>query len=346
MGDFYLESPPLRTRSEALAIQQLAVEEGLDARVVRRYAHGAGWEYVVVVEDLEREAAEQAAESLAAQGGRGITVYRREGAEGTRVGGVDTESKGPAGLDPTEPALAVELGAELPTASTILERAVRALGGREGGISAVAASDFLRFSYERTLTYEGVELVAHHLLLRSPTGLRLEVHGKEGVRDSISVVGPGGAWVEADGAVVERDAERVAEVLDAFGPEQLLAYPLEFARLVDTEPAYRLLRTQGLEPFEGSDCWRLEYTGPEVDGTMTLMVDGSSWQVASVGFTTDSGKVRYLFSDYRELDTGLVTPFHVALERNGALVESLTVEELSLPSELPDELFARASEGP
>ncbi len=337
----------MSTRSEALAIQQLALDEGMHARVVRRYIHGVGWEYVVVVEELaDRESAEKAAEVLAEKGGRGITVYRREGTEGRRVGGVGTPGTGPGGLDPTAVAVTDSAAPELPSAATVLEQAVRALGGREGGLARLAAAENLRFSYERTVRHEDKKLVAKHLLLRTPDGIRLEVEGVQGVVSSISVVGPEGAWVEVEGKVTAREPERVLEVLEAFSPEELLAYPLEFARLVDTEPAYGLLRTMGQERLGDVQCWRLEYTGPEVGGTMTLLVEDVSWRIASVGFTTDGGHVRYLFADYRELDTGLVAPFDVALERDGERVETLAVQELSLPAELSGDLFTGTSPGP
>ena len=153
-AEFYLESPPMTTRSEALGVQQLAIDEGLEARVVRRYAHGAGWEYVVVVEGLEsREAAEEHAESIAGKGGRGITVYRREGTDGVRVGDVESGAGAltDAGLDPTAPAIVAPDIGELPSADEVLQHAIRAVGGRTGGIDRVASNDHLRFSYERTV---------------------------------------------------------------------------------------------------------------------------------------------------------------------------------------------------
>lgn len=341
-AEFYLESPPMTTRSEALGVQQLAVDEGLDARVVRRYAHGAGWEYVVVVEGIEdREAAEASAKAMAAKGGRGITVYRREGVEGVRVGGAEqaTPTVTEGGLDPTAPAVAAVEDPTMPAAAEVLQRAVRAVGGREGGIVRVSAAPNLRFAYERKVVHEGQELRASHVLVRSPEGVRLDVVGAENVVTSTSVVGPGGAWVEVRGMTTDREQERVLEVLEGFGPEELLAYPLEFARLVETEPAYRLLRTTGSETVAGRVCWRLEYTGPEVGGSMVLLVDAETWHVARVGFTTDAGHVSYGFVDWREVDTGLVAPFDVSLERDGVQVERLVVSELSLPSELSETLF-------
>ena len=72
---------------------------------------------------------------------------------------------------------------------------------------------------------------------------------------------------------------------------------------------------------------------------MVLLVDAETWHIASVGFTTDAGRVRYGFADWRELDTGLVAPFDVRLERDGEVLETMTIIELSLPPELPGRVF-------
>ena len=83
---FYLESPPLGTRAEALELQEVSQQQGINARVVRRYEHGSGWEYLVVAEGYGgRTEAEQAAQLLAEGSGQGITVYEGERGSGRRL---------------------------------------------------------------------------------------------------------------------------------------------------------------------------------------------------------------------------------------------------------------------
>ena len=54
-GDFYLEGPTRTTRSEVVVMSRTANAEGYKARVVSRYNHGVGWEYLVRVEGYDEE---------------------------------------------------------------------------------------------------------------------------------------------------------------------------------------------------------------------------------------------------------------------------------------------------
>ena len=318
-GDLYLESPTQSTRAEAQELRRLAESEGLEARLVRRYASGTGWEYVVVVEDVaDQAAAEEAAARWAEAGGEGISIFLEEGDEGVLLQGGESEVVAPAVQESQTGSM---LDAEL-----VLRHAVRAVGGNQGGAAALSRAPALRFSYTRVVVSGDERIEARHELLRSADGERLSITSVEGAVDSVTLVHPEGAWVVAGDEPVERDLARTREVLAGFGPEELLAYPLEFATLVDGEPSYGLLRTA-----ESSDsAYVLGYGGPEVGGAMELEVDAESWHVRGVRYTTDAGEVDYAFTDWREIDTGLVVPFEVELRRDGVLVDRLIVEELSV----------------
>ncbi|HJN73660.1 MAG TPA: hypothetical protein QGF58_06965 [Myxococcota bacterium] len=319
-GELYLESPALDTRAAAQVLRRQAEGQDLEARVVRRYSSGVGWEYVVVVEGLpDQQVAEEAAALWAEAGGEGVSIFRREGDEGVLVSTSSAELE----LDIVDPARPEQ---DLLAAELVLRHAVRALGGQQGGRAALDRAPAIRFSYVRVVASEDGRIEAHHELLRSPDGERLRIEGVDGAVDSTTLVHPEGAWVVAGGEPVERDPERTREVLADFGPEELLAYPLEFAVLVESDPAYRLLRTASTD----GEVYVLEYGGPEVGGAMTVVLEAASWHVRSVSYSTDAGTVRYGFADWREIDTGLVLPFWMELHRDGVLVEGLVVEELSV----------------
>ena len=317
-AELILESQPLDTRAEAQALRRSAEEQGLEARLVRRYQSGSGWEYVVVVEGLEDEdAAQAAAEAWAAASEEGISIL------GGQEPAVVAE---PPAAEPTGPS------SDLPQAELVLRHAVRALGGVDGGRAALERAPAIRFAYVREVAAEGDRIEAHHELLRSADGQRLVVTSIDGAVDSATLVHPEGAWLVVSGETLEQDRERATDVLADFGPEQLLGYPLDFASLVAEEPAYGRLRTTA----ERDGAYLLEYGGPEVGGSMRLEVEALGWHPRSVSYATEAGEVRYHFADWRELDTGLVVPFEVELHRDGALVDRLVVDELSLMEALAE----------
>jgi len=326
-GNPSLESSTLDTRAEALDMRALAEAEGLDARIVRRYVSGSGWEYTVIVDDLDPDAAEVAASAWAEAAGEGITIFRRDGDDTPAV-------ELPAPTPAAEPHAAA--GADLLEAQVVLQHAVRALGGREGGRASLDRAPALRFEYVREVRSDDVLISAHHELLRSADGQRLRITGQEHAVDSTTLVHPEGAWVQVDGTATERDRDRAAEVVNDFGPEQLLAYPLDFVALVESEPGYRLLRTTS----DAGGVYVLEYGGPEVGGAMRLEIEGQAWHPVAVRHASEAGEVRYVFADWREIDTGLVLPFEVELHRDGVLVDRLTVADIAVLKELEDGALA------
>ena len=135
---FYLEAPPVDARVEAVALQEEARLLGLEARVTRRYRHGSGWEFVVVVEGFEeRPGAEDAARRLAEQTGQGIAVYR-------------LESSGKPSAPEAEP-VSPPSEASLPDAGDLLQRAARSLGGVQGGQVRLESASSLWVQYDRTV---------------------------------------------------------------------------------------------------------------------------------------------------------------------------------------------------
>ncbi|MCB9793348.1 MAG: hypothetical protein H6741_11565 [Alphaproteobacteria bacterium] len=324
--EFYLETPTVAARGELSALMDVAEEAGWSARVVRRYELGEGWTYALVVEDFDdAEAAQDAATRLAEIGGMGVAVYRREGRSGVRVSADWPEDQGPGGREP---------GA-LPPADEILLRAVRALGGREGGSARLAQSPAVRFNFEREVAGDAGPIRARHSYLRADKSLRLEIEILDGEgQSSLTVVGSEGAWVRTEAGVVARDPGRASELLEAFAPEQILNYPMRFASLVASDPAHDALRTVALREDLQRPCYQLE------DGEgLGVCVDSSTWHPVEVSLDSGAGLVRYHYRDWREIDTGLVMPFEVEMQRDGAVIERVRVTEISLLGEVEAALF-------
>jgi hypothetical protein len=332
---FYLESPPLGTRAEALELQEVAQTQGINARVVRRYEHGSGWEYLVVAEGYgDRGEAESAAKLLAEGSGQGITVYEGEGSEGRRLN-ARVEGWTGSSIDPGAVATAPPED-DLPSAEEVLARSVRALGGESGGAQRLQESPALRFRYSRELETPAGLVTAQHDLAWESGDLRLKIEHESGpgVHASMLVHGEE-AWVLTAEGVQVRDAARSREVLSDFGPLAVLDWPLSYAQQVLEDPAFRDLRVAGIEDFQGRPVYRLETSRDGTGERFSILVDVERYTVAKVGFRSDAGAVSYRFEDWRELDTGLVVPFFILLTRDGAQVEKVVVQELELLDALP-----------
>ena len=337
---FYLESPPLGTRAEALELQEVAQAQGISARVVRRYEHGSGWEYLVVAEGYgDRGEAENAAELLAQGSGQGITVYEGEGSGGRRLN-ARVEGWTGSSIDPGAVATPPPKD-NLPSAEEVLARSVRALGGESGGALRLQESPALRFRYQRELETPAGLVTAQHNLAWEQGDLRLKIDHQSGpgVQASMLVLGEQ-AWVLTDEGLQERDSARSREVLSDFGPLAVLEWPLSFARQVVEDPAFRDLKVSGTEQFQGRSVYRLETSREGSGERFSILVDVERYTVAKVGFRSNAGAVSYRFDDWRELDTGLVVPFFVLLTRDGVQVEKVVVQELELLDTLPGHFWS------
>jgi hypothetical protein len=75
-GDFVVETPPMKTRVEALRQLRAVVADGYNARLIKRYRHGVGFEFVVILPGFQTpEEAKASAESLSAVLGSSLGVY-------------------------------------------------------------------------------------------------------------------------------------------------------------------------------------------------------------------------------------------------------------------------------
>ena len=317
-----LETTPLDTRAQAIDVRDAALDAGHDARLVREYLPGQGWQYTVRLDGFDGATqAEEAATTLAESTGVTLVVLGE-------VAPVPVEP-------PAAAATVVEPGH--PKASVVLEQAVRAMGGRDGGAGTLAAAPGVRFVFERTVVHDGSELVAVHTFLRDPAASRLAIDGDAPVQPSITQIDADGTWLSVAGERTAQDGERTREVLSAFEPEQLMAFPLGFGQLVDSDPAWAELETVDVVG-EGTDRVFVLQAGSDASG-LEVRISEADWRVLEVLVRSDSGTSRHAFSDWRELDTGLVVPFAVEHTRDGQMVSRLQVRELALVDAHPEGSF-------
>lgn len=335
---FYLETAPSKQKSELSEADALARSAELNTRVVRRFVSGQGWCYLLIAEGYESEVtAGVDAAKLANLSHLDVTLYRQEGKAAVPV---RTAPGSPRILAPGPDATAQD--GDDPV-KKIMERVSEALGGAEGGVSAVHKAQSLRFEYVREVPHQGQPIVAEHVYLRDGARVRLDVVVKGGpASSSTTVIDGAAASVLIDGKVSPRDAERTREVTAEYSPEGLLSYPLRFVSLMDSDPSHVALQLVGEERVDGEPCVILE-SKPEGEGSavpgLRLAVSSKDWRPRQVIFTTSAGVLLYRYSDWSEVSPGVVVPMRVEVTREGALVERLEVRSMTLPATIAPDSF-------
>lgn len=351
---FYVEGHPHRSaeaaESELRALE--AAEPGLGgARVVRRYAPSEGWRYLVHVDDIMDAASLKRVQARYPGAGVAVAIDVETGQEvslskaapqtGPTPDAAPPKSKwwsfGARSAKPAREPSAKPSGQA--GSAGLLQAAVAAHGGVDGGRAALVRADHIRFRYRRTLVRAGVAITAEHLWIRSGSDRRLDVRIIEGEgADSTSVVrGATEAWVQTGGQLTERPAAKATELIDQFGPLEMMAYPLGFAVDIETAGAWRGLT---VAPGQAGAVTELRPAVPTRGLTAVgLLREGG--QVAYVEMTQPNGLFRFEYSDYRDLGGGVVLPYKTRLSRDGAVVEEMTVLDCDIAATVPTTTFDR-----
>ena len=287
----------------------------------------------MVIEDIGTTAEAERYAALA----DGLAVISPEG------GQPEAEQPEVASLTPTAPE-PEEPEARMMAAEGVLRAAVRAHGGREGAGVLVGQASSVRFSYQRTVPEADGQLVATNHFLRKGDAVRLEVSIESGTGvDSITTLTPDRVgWVSVDGQHTERDPGRTLEILERFSPEAVLAVPLGFPEDVETAAVWREMTTVERAGAGAGEVWVLQ--GAEESSLKEASFDVRQRHLRQVTWSSARGDITFTYSDYQELEKGLVVPFSTRIERDGALVEEITVSGFELNPELDDALFAAPSE--
>lgn len=344
---YAVELPP--QADKAAADQLLADSAVSNGRVLRRYVAGQGWRYVVVVDALP--SLDNARETGARLAGAGQTasIYVINGDEIALAEVIEPTASAPSSRAAVEVAPAPPPAPERPRrgaspeaqAADVLEAAVRAHGGREGGLERLGEATSVQFRFVRTVPGDAGALVAEHRYLAQGGGLRLDVDVSSGQgQDSTTVVDPSGAaWVQASGALTPRDGRRVREVLDRFGPSSVLAVPLGLPEDVATADAWRSLQLDPSRQAADGATVVLTPVAATRQGLASAEFDAETHTLRRVTWSSEAGALTFIYDDYRKLDRRLVVPFRARIERDGQLVEEVQVLELLLDQPLDPAVF-------
>ncbi len=326
-ADYYLEAGPYTTRAEASTAAD-ALKGQTSVRVVRRFRSGAGWEFIVRVGGFDDEGA------MRSYADKATAIHF---ASFERVGNSWRNLDGEREAPPTADELVAVPGKTLRTPA-LLRAAVKAHGGRDGGVPLLELAPTIVFDYERTVAREGGRTVAKHHYVRMVDAVRLDIDVTGGVGvDSSTILAPDRrAWVSTDATSIARDPERTAEVLARFSPEGLLAVPLGIPHDMETAGPWRLLASTA-EIHGKRVIARAEAPGDR--GLVAAEFGVDDHLLRRLDWMLDTGPVTYVFDDYRTIAEGLVVPFHYEVLRNGDAIESMTVRRLELGTALPADTF-------
>jgi hypothetical protein len=336
--DIVIESQPYIERGDAVLLHSEIVQALPDgstatARLVRRFHQGQGWRYVVVIEGATTRAEADALARLVT----GLTVFSQEPAS-EPAPALDSASRARE-EGAAEPRVAQPRDERLMSADAVLRAAVRAHGGSEGAGVLIDQAQSIRFSYTRTVPESGGNLVATNHFFRSGSAARLEVEITSGTgQNSVTILtADHTGWVSVGDGYTERDSGRTLEILERFSPEAVLAVPLGLPEDVETASVWRSMRTSGRSGAGGDAVWILK--GEEDSGLQEATFDVQQHLLRRVTWSAEPGDITFTYDDYQELARDLIIPFHTRIERDGTMIEEITVLSFEVNPVLDGALF-------
>ena len=330
--ELLIESEPYILRDDAVELhtqlaEALPEEAEATVRLVRRFHQGQGWRYLVVIEGTAGVEEAQTLAALAA----GLELVLPEVDVTEPV--VTSPEPSPA-EPPTE-----EASDRLMVAEGVLRAAVRAHGGRDGAGVLVGQAQSVRFTYTRAVPVTDGQLVADNHFLRKGEAVRLEVEieAGSGVDSITTLTADKKGWVSVEEEHTERDPGRTLEILERFSPEAVLAVPLGFPEDVETAAVWRSLETVEKTTQGVDEVWLLR--GSEESSLKEACFDVRQRLLRRVTWTSERGDITFTYGEYQELEKDLIVPFHTRIERDGELLEEITVSTFEVNPVLDDALF-------
>jgi hypothetical protein len=313
-----VESAPAPDRTALSSFESAAKKEGKSVRIVRRFRLGQGWAWVAIVEGFgDENSAQSAGKRLAKETAMAVTIVK----EGARSA-AKTESPPTVAASAPRPE----------TARAWADAVVAAHGGKDGGALELSRAAAVHFQFDRELEGEGKRLVASHEYWREGPNRRVEVDVTGGV-DSLAVATPNGAWVAANGQVVQRDIGVVVNQIDAFAPEVALGVVLDVTTLLGSGDGLVVLEgaESGIRIGRGED--------PSLPGLAFVDLDPATGRLALVRYVTAGGPVVFRCSGWASAGEGVLYPTELSLERPDGRFEAVHVRTLAVAEHAPPGSF-------
>jgi hypothetical protein len=313
--DWYLETPDRADREEASTVEEIAVEAGFDARVVRRFTEGEGWRYVARIDGFADSASARiAARQLAEATGVALVVVELDGDKATRLEDV------PSSATIREPEPEEEDASE-----ELVE--VAAAHGVAPELLAQVQSGPVRFEYRRTLP-DG--RVLQHLWAAQGGRIYVEVGG--GVTSRRLRIAGDRAELSVEGAAFSRQSGKLSRsVADSLGPSKVIPVVLGLRSALETRREF-----QSMIVVSKGETVLLRFGGDATSGPIELEVGAKDHLVRRVSF--DDGARIYELADYREV-AGAFLPFAITERRGEEIVDRVQIDKLEVGGALPGEWF-------
>ncbi len=345
---FSVESPTHVSRETADDLLKKVVQAGADeelTRIVRRYERGAGWRFLVQIDEVGEIAQVKQFAGVMADGERTPRVVDLATGAVVEIEPPPAKRANPPAAAAADPGKSAEATSRRSRreADGVLAAAVVAHGGVAGGLAAIEKATNVTFQFVREVPVDGGTLKAKHVYRHSSDdGWRLDVRVQKGSGvDSTTVVAPdGGAWVVTDGQTVPRDPARTKEIVGRFAPDQLLRVALGVAADIESATAWRELRVVGPE---GDDLVVLRPEGGPVGGLVEVAFARTDHRLRRLTLRDHGRETVYFFDDYREIAPGIVVPHESEVQRDGELVDSVQVLGLDIQNPIPASLFKPGS---
>ena len=314
---FYVEGPALRMRSEAASIAKLVEQAGYRARVVRRYGHGDGWRFAVVLDGFDgKDQATDAAYRVSSLTGRSYAVFLSDEAQPARA---------------LPEVIATPDDADAPTTAVILARARRAHGG-EGVLDKVRGTEDLVFRFMRR-TADGRSILHTYARRGAERYLRIDVMEGRGTSSEMRFAS-GAGWLRTEkSGWQEQDGARTVEVIDAFAPERVLEAALVLPEAMTHRRELALLRLASTAP----DAVELRYEG--AGRPVAMWVDRSTDRVSRLVVGEGADRVVRTLSG----DAGSVlapVPERMRTHRGDDLLDDVQVMLLEAGGAVPQAWFS------
>ena len=326
--EYYLEGPVLDTRRDVSSMSHAASELGYRARVVRRYAPGEGWRFVLVVEGFEsEEEAGVAAAAVATAVGRPVGLFQQVDGLAQRLGSSEPEI-----TEPVEESDTDEGRMFTGDVSDVLARAVLAHGG-ETHASVVAETVLFRF--RRTLPNG---FVASHTIARrgADVYIQVDVEAGEGTSSRAWIIGEN-AWLSVGGGEpLSQDVVWSREQLEQFLPERVLSLPLGFGQAMAQRREFQQLYVDGEAQSGRVRCLVLKYDGDQVSAPLELYLEKDRLLTRRVV----SGQNARNYDDYRDIGGQAVAPYHLVVTREGETVDEIRVLDFDLEPTFEEDWFS------
>jgi hypothetical protein len=199
--------------------------------------------------------------------------------------------------------------------------------------------------YRLETPHGGKDQLISHTYIRAKTSVRLSTTVVRGdFKPSVIVIQEGKrAWLAVPGRVQTTPVGDAKRKVEKFSPDtgpirMALALPQAFG----SAAAWRGLQSRAVVQHEGRDHYRLTPAG-DVHGhpLVSALIDAQTFRVSRMVLAAGSTAMVLEFSQYREIQDGVLVPFRIRTEEDGKLTKDIYLQTLDLDASIDPVVFEK-----